>query len=200
MTGQPSNIDRFAQGLAASAGARPAGRVPIDCGNLDIRIGRDGTWYYRGSAIRRKPMVRLFATVLIRDADGQFWLETPAERGRIEVDDAPFTAVELTIEGEGRDQVLTFRTNIDELVTADADHPLRLEPNSAFGGPAPYIRLRDRIDALITRSVYYEMVALGMEEIEGNDHVYGVWSAGRFFELGRWDAAAQVNDAPGPGE
>src|SRR6266481_5914992 len=106
--------------LAEKAAAPPtAGRQPIDCGHFDIRIARDGTWFYRGSPIARPALVRLFSTVLRRDADGGYWLATTVERGRITVDDAPFVAVELAVEGEGRAQALIFRTNIDDIVAAD---------------------------------------------------------------------------------
>src|SRR5579859_3461271 len=103
--------------------ARPA-RVPTDCGDLPFLIKRDGTWLYRGTAINRKELVCLFASVLKREADGSFWLETPAERGRIEVEDAPFVAVELDWTGDGRQQTLSFRTNVDRVVTACPDHPI----------------------------------------------------------------------------
>ena len=121
----------------------PGKRPPIDCGDLEMRIARDGTWFYRGSPIGRLPLVKLFASVLRREADGRYWLVTPAERGRIEVEDVPFLAVALTVEGEGRDQQLIFRTNLDEFVTAGPDNPLRVE-TAASGEPAPYILVRDR--------------------------------------------------------
>ncbi|MGH7156294.1 MAG: DUF1285 domain-containing protein, partial [Acetobacteraceae bacterium] len=116
-------------------------RQPVDCGNLDMRIALDGTWHYRGSPIGRLPLVKLFASVLRREADGGYWLVTPAERGAIEVEDAPFLAVALTAEGEGRQQRLIFRTNLDDIVTAGPDHPLRVE-TAADGEPAPYIVVR----------------------------------------------------------
>jgi hypothetical protein len=101
-----------------------------------MRIARDGTWFYRGSPIARLPLVKLFASVLRREADGHYWLVTPAERGKIEVEDVPFLAVALTVEGEGRDQQLIFRTNLDDIVTAGADNPLRVE-TTGNGEPAP---------------------------------------------------------------
>lgn len=148
-----------------------------------MRIGRDGTWYYRGSAIQRKPLVTLFSSVLKRDADGQFWLETPVERGRIDVDDAPFVAVALDISGTGQSQTLSFHTNLDEIVTADRDHPIRVERDAATGEPAPYVHLRDGLDALIARPVYYQLADLAVSRQD--DDVLGVWSSGVFFELGR---------------
>ena len=101
-------------------------RVPVECGDLPFLIRRDGTWLYRGSPINRKELVCLFASVLRRDADGEWWLQTPAERGRIEVEDAPFVAVELEWGGDGRQQTLSFRTNTDQVVTAGPDHPIRM--------------------------------------------------------------------------
>ncbi|MBI3710180.1 MAG: DUF1285 domain-containing protein [Proteobacteria bacterium] len=158
---------------------------PTACGEFDIRIGRDGTWYYHGSPITRKPLVRLFSTALKREADGSYWLATPVERGRIRVDDAPFTAVAVTATGAGCDQVLNFRTNVDTEVAAGHDHPIRVSEHRETGEPSPYILVRDNLEALIVRSVFYELVALGVEDHAGGDNVLGVWSAGRFFPLGR---------------
>jgi hypothetical protein len=158
-------------------------REPIDCGHFDITIARDGTWYYRGSPIGRLPLVRLFSTVLRRAEDGTYWLETPVERGRITVEDAPFIAVELIRKGDGREQQLIFRTNIGDTVAADATHPLRV--NHGESGPNPYILLRDGLEARLSRPVFYELVELGCEERVGEETLYGVWSKGRFFPLGR---------------
>ena len=177
-----TGLDRLAANAAAPS--HPAKRQPIDCGHFDIRIARDGTWYYRGSPIHRMPMVRLFSTVLRREADGTFWLITPVERGRITVDDAPFVAVELIQEGSGRDQSLIFRTNIDETVAADADHPLRVVTDSASGEPSPYILLREGLEARLSRPVFYQLVDLGKEERVGDATLFGVWSTGKFFPLG----------------
>ena len=157
-----------------------------ECGDFDIRITPDGVWHYRGSPIGRMALVRLFASVLKRDDSGDYWLETPAERGRIQVDDAPFVAVELSVEGAGRGQRLMFRTNLDDMVTADRWHPIELRyspcsPNRDDG--RPYIHLRDGIEALIARPVYYALVELAEEQLV-NDHLEpGVWSAGMFFSL-----------------
>ena len=166
------------------ANGRGGRREPIDCGHFDITIARDGTWYYRGSPIGRLPLVRLFSTVLRRAEDGTYWLETPDERGRITVEDVPFVAVELIRKGNGREQELIFRTNIDETVAADAAHPLRVA-NHDVSGPNPYILLRDGLEARLNRPVFYELVALGCEEQVGQETLYGVWSKGRFFPLGR---------------
>jgi len=156
-------------------------REPIDCGHFDMRIGRDGTWYYRGSPIGRKPLVTLFSSVLKRDSDGQYWLETPVERGRIDVDDAPFTAVQLDAAGKGRNQFLIFRTNLDESVTAGAENPLRVTFDESSGEPSPYVHVRDGLEALLTRPVYYQLAELA--EADGETGLLGVWSDGMFFAL-----------------
>jgi len=180
-------LSRPARNGAGSAG-RPK-RVPIECGNLPFLIKRDGTWLYQGTPINRKELVCLFASVLRREADGSWWLQTPAERGRIEVEDAPFVAVELDWTGEGRHQVLSFRTNIDQVVTAGPENPLRVSHDLLTCEPTPYIRLRGEagpsaIEARINRAVYYELVALAVPEWVGCRRMLGVWSCGRFFPLG----------------
>ncbi|HVJ32818.1 MAG TPA: DUF1285 domain-containing protein [Terriglobia bacterium] len=177
----------------------PSSDLPL-CGDLDMRIARDGTWYYRGSPINRKPLVKLFSTVLRREDDGAYWLVTPAERGRVVVDDAPFTAVEVSASGSGPDQVLRFRTNLDDEVTVDSAHPLwvRTAPD---GQPSPYVRVRPPmteehqatadtsrmppgLDALILRPVYYHLVELGTFHTAEDRTAFGVWSGGVFFPLG----------------
>ncbi len=165
-----------------TGGERQAGAGQHVCGDIDMRISRDGTWFYHGSPIGRKSLVRLFAHVLRRDGAGDYWLETPVEKARIRVDDAPFTAVEMFAEGAGAARRLRFRTNVDDIVTLDADHPLRVETDPATGEPAPYLTVRDGLEALVVRSVFYDLVALGEER---DEVVFGVWSSGRFFALGR---------------
>jgi hypothetical protein len=155
------------------------------CGHFNIRIARDGTWFYHGSPITRKPLVQLFASVLRRDDSGNFLLVTPVERGLIDVDDAPFTAVALTVNGAGRDQCLVFRTNLDDEVVAGAHHPIRVVENGATGEPSPYVHVRGGLDALILRPVFYELVELGTSERVDDAESFGVWSGGRFFTLGR---------------
>jgi hypothetical protein len=176
---QNTGFGNSSAAMTAFTGKRP----PIDCGDLDMRITRDGTWHYRRSPIGRLALVKLFASVLRREADGRYWLVTPAERGHIEVEDVPFLAVELTAEGEGRDQQLIFRTNLDEFVTAGPDNPLRIE-TAANGEPAPYILVRERLEARLARPVFYQLVELGTEEQVGERTQFGVWSKGAFFSLG----------------
>lgn len=172
--------------VAANVPAARTGRVVYD--TLDIRIDRSGVWYYRGSPIRRKELVCLFSSVLHRDEDGGYWLITPAELGPIDVEDAPFLAVELYAGGDGREQILSMRSNVDELVTVDDEHPLRVEHDPNTGEPSPYLHLHGGIEARITRSVFYELVGLGVEETIDGQRRFGVWSSGRFFVLGSLDA------------
>ena len=166
------------------------GRAPRECGDLPFLIKRDGTWLYRGSPIGRKELVCLFASVLKREDDGSYWLQTPAERGRIEVEDVPFMAVELDwCGGCGREQRLTFRTNVDQLVVAGPEHPIRVAHDILTCEPTPYLRVRDGsgrhpIEARINRAVYYELVALAEPGMVAGRRMLGVWSSGQFYPLG----------------
>ena len=157
------------------------------CGDIDMRIARDGTWYYLGSPIGRRALVKLFASVLKRDTDGDFWLETPVEKCRIRVEDAPFLAVEMTVRGGGDARSLEFRTNVDEIVIAGPDHPIRVDTDSDTGEPSPYVMIRDGLEALIARAVFYDLVELAEERRVDDETVLGVWSAGVFFPLGAPD-------------
>ena len=179
-----------AQGLAKARAPEGGAPQPGLCEGVDMRILRDGTWLYHGSPIARKPLVKLFSTALRREEDGSYHLVTPVERCPVTVDDAPFVAVEVDRAIIDSRQVLTFRTNVDDHVVADADHPIRVEHDDRSGEPSPYVTVRDGLDALIARPVYYELVALGVEGHGGDESVYGVWSSGRFFELGRLDRAS----------
>ena len=191
MSGSQSSVIDPLKGLRAmAAGDRVGGSArQTFCGEIDIRIGRDGTWFYHGSPIGRKPLVKLFASVLRRE-DDDYWLVTPAERGRIKVDDVPFTAVEVNAAGAGRSQVLTFRTNLDDEVIADAQHPIRVAYAPDSDEPRPYILVRDRLEARILRPVFYELVELAQMHRIGDEEVYGLWSREQFFPLGRCDPAA----------
>ncbi len=184
MTAQPPQSD--SPGLGASALPTLGHVGGEECGDFAIRIARDGTWFYHGSPIGRKPLVRLFSSVLRRDEAGDFWLITPVEKGRIVVDDAPFTAVELSVDSAGRDAVLSFRTNIDDWVRAGPDHPIRVAEDPRTGEPRPYIMVRDRLEALILRPLYYQLAELGAFAEDGSER-FGVWSGGVFFSLGRLD-------------
>jgi len=153
------------------------------CGDIDMRIDRNGAWFHHGSPIGRKELVKLFASVLRRDDDGDYWLITPAEMARIEVEDAPFMAVKLTTSGDGADQILSLRTNVDATVTVDSDHPIRVDMDPDTGEPSPYVVLDDAVEAKISRAVYYELVSMGVENNHNSD-LLGVWSSGIFFSLG----------------
>jgi hypothetical protein len=172
-------------------------RSPRECGDLPFVIKRDGTWLYRGSPIGRRELVCLFSSVLKREADGSYWLETPAERGRIEVEDTPWLAVEMDWRGDGCSQVLSFRTNVDQVVTAGPEHPIRVCTDRMTQEPVPYIHIRGGdgappLEARISRAVYYELVALAVPcRMCGRD-VLGVWSENRFFSLGEVPKCADV--------
>ncbi len=169
----------------------PVGIVPhagqIVCGDIDMCIDNHGVWHYMGSPIGRIELIKLFATVIRRDKIGDHWLITPSEMCRIQVEDAAFMAVELTQEGSGKDQNLTFRTNIDQTYILSTTHPLRIEINSTTGEPAPYVRLDHGIEAKLLRSVFYQLVDLGITETVQQNNIYGIWSAGHFFPIGSAD-------------
>ena len=155
--------------------------------DLGIRIDRDGIWYYHGSPIRRKELLCLFASALQRDEEGRYWLITPHEMGPIDVEDAPFMAVELFVAGQGRERIVSFRTNVDEIVSVDDHHPLRVAIDPSTHEPSPYVLLLGRREARLTRAVFYELVALSEEREENGLTYLGVWSCGRFFALGSVD-------------
>ncbi len=163
------------------SGAPP--RLPPICGDFHIRIDRNGTWYYLNSPIGRLALAKLFATVLRREPDGSYWLTTPAENGRIEVEDVPFVAVELTTEGHGRHRTVSFRTNLDDIVTLGPDHPLRMGSDGVSGVPAPYVLIRAGLEARLARSVYYHLVDIS-EPSPDDGEVLGIWSRGQFFPIG----------------
>ncbi len=182
------NAQTTPPGQSQTDSSPPSGQSPGKsitlCGDLDIRISRDGTWYYLDSPIMRKEMVCLFSSALARDEQGDYWLVTPTERGRIEVEDAPFLAEELFTWGTGRKQVVSFRTNVDEIISLNAEHPIRMGRHHGTDQEIPYLLVRKRIEARISRAVYYELARLGKKEtIEGKD-VFGIWSCGEFFSLG----------------
>lgn len=157
---------------------------PAHCGDIGLFIGGDGTWYYRDSPIGRKALVRLFSTVLRKDADGRHYLVTPAEKIVVGVADAPFLAVEMTVTGSGPRQTLTFRTNCDDEVEANAGHPLRFERQRDTGGVKPYLLVRGALEALVTRAVAYDLVDLAVSHGGEESGAFGVWSGGAFFPIG----------------
>lgn len=186
---EPHQTSVPVSGLEAMLKAAAGDKIPpVDnwnppyCGDIGMAIKSDGTWFYQGSPIGRKPMVRLFSRILRRDSDGKYYLVTPVEKVDVAVADAPFLAVEMEAAGLGTDQRLTFRTNVDDVVIAGPDHPLRFVLEAANGGLKPYVRVRGRLDALVTRAVYYDLVALAVPG-DGPDAGPGLWSGGAWFPL-----------------
>ncbi|TPM01036.1 DUF1285 domain-containing protein [Mesorhizobium sp. B2-3-10] len=153
----------------AGKGGAPVERWNPDfCGDLDMEIKADGTWFYLGTPIGRMPLVQLFSSVLRKDADGRTYLVTPVEKVGIRVADAPFVAVEMDVSGEGEDQVITFRTNVGDVIEAGPERPLRFVDENGTGGLKPYLLVRGRLEALVARPVMYELVGHGEEiEIDG---------------------------------
>ncbi len=172
-----------AEGIAAAAkSAKGRGLPPVHlwnpefCGDLDMRIARDGTWFYLGTPIGRAELVRLFSTIL-KVEDGKYYLVTPVEKVGITVDDAPFVAVDFESTGEGRDQVLTFTTNVGDMSVAGPDNPIRVERDPETGEPSPYVHIRAGLEALIDRKSFYRLVDIGAHQ----DGWFGLWSGGQFF-------------------
>lgn len=168
----------------AGKGLPPVERWNPDfCGDLDMEIRADGTWFYLGTPIGRMPLVQLFSTVLRKDADGRTYLVTPVEKVGIRVVDAPFVAVEMNVQGEGDEQVMTFRTNVGDVVEAGPGHPLRFVDEPATGGLKPYLLVRGRLEALVARPVMYELVNHGEEiEIDG-EMIFCVRSKGEVYPI-----------------
>jgi len=153
---------------------------PAFCGDLDMRIARDGTWYYLGTPINRKPMVKLFSSIIRRDGEDYF-LVTPVEKVGITVDDAPFVAVDFETAGDGFDQVVTFTTQVDDTVIAGPDNPIRVTRDPQSGEPSPYVLVRRNLEALIDRKSFYRLVELGTHAEVNGARWFGIWSSGRFF-------------------
>ena len=151
---------------------------PSHCGSSGMRIARDGTWYHEGSPIGRTAMVRLFSTILRKEPNGGFVLVTPVEKLDIEVEDAPFVAVELKTEGTGRERSIAFRLNTGDLVVAGPEHPLRF--GQGPDGPHPYVEVRPGLEALVSRPAYYELAEIALNE---EAEPPGVWSGGSFFPI-----------------
>ena len=184
MSGQ-NIVTPNAEGLVASINATKArGLPPVHlwnppfCGDLDMRIARDGTWFYEGTPIGRPGLVKMFSSILKRE-DGKYFLVTPVEKVGIIVDDAPFVAIDFDVTGVGENQVLTFTTQVDDMAKAGPDLPIRVERDPETGEPSPYVLIRSDLEALIDRKSFYRLVDLGVH----HDGWFGVWSGGQFFGI-----------------
>lgn len=184
MSGQKT-VTPDAEGLVASINAtKTRGLPPVHlwnppfCGDLDMRIARDGTWFYQGTPIGRPGLVKLFSSILKRE-DGKYYLVTPVEKVGITVDDAPFVAIDFEPSGEGEAQDLRFVTHVEDSAVAGPDHPIRVERDPETGEPSPYILIRADLEALIDRKSFYRLVDLGVH----HDGWFGVWSGGQFFGI-----------------
>jgi uncharacterized protein len=179
--------DEALAGLGEVAAARRRGPAPVHlwnppyCGEIEMRIAADGTWFYRGSPIGRAPLVQLFASILRKDGD-RYVLVTPVERVGIIVDDAPFLAVEMRREEASGEPRLVFRTNVEDEVAVDAEHPLRFESGAA-DGVKPYVKVRGELWALVKRALFYDLVALGEVQAWNGEDWFGVRSSGLFFPM-----------------
>jgi hypothetical protein len=180
------------EAMAASLSRGKRGPPPVErwnppfCGDIDMKIAADGTWFYQKTPIGRPALVKLFASVLKREGD-RYFLVTPVEKVGIVVDEAPFLAVEMKVAQEAGAQVLAFRTNVDDWVTAGPDHALRFEPE-ASGGLRPYLHIRRDLWAKVTRALFYDLVALGETRDIDGEAMFGVASDGAFFPMAEADA------------
>ena len=184
MSGQKT-VTPSAESLAASIqAAKGRGLPPVHlwnppfCGDLDMRIARDGTWFYLGTPIGRFELVRLFSSILKLE-NGKYFLVTPVEKVGITVDDAPFVAVDFEAKGEGTDQVLAFETHVGDTTVAGPDNPIRVERDPETGEPSPYVHVRAGLEALIDRKSFYRLVDIGVH----HDDWFGLWSSGTFFGI-----------------
>ncbi len=183
---KPSASTLTADGIAAAArmAAQGKGLPPVEkwdppyCGDLDIRISRDGTWFYLGTPIGRPQLARLFSTILKREGD-RYFLVTPVEKVGIIVDDAPFLAVDFDVAGTGASQVLTFATSMGDQTAAGPDNPIRVTRDAETGEPAPYVHVRRGLEARIDRKSFYRLVDIGAH----HDGWFGLWSGGAFFPV-----------------
>jgi hypothetical protein len=190
---------RGLEALIARAARAGKGLPPVErwnppfCGDIDMEIRRDGTWFYMGTPIGRMPLVQLFSTVLRKDADGKTYLVTPVERVGIRVVDAPFVAVEVNVSGHGEEQVVTFRSNVGDVVEAGPQNPLRFVDEDETGGLKPYVLVRGRLEALVARPVMYELVEHGEEIDVGGRAMFAVRSRGEIFPIMPADRLAKLS-------
>ncbi|MFL2786696.1 MAG: DUF1285 domain-containing protein [Paracoccaceae bacterium] len=182
----PASADSIATTVMAATKTR--GLPPVEkwnppfCGDLDMRIARDGTWFYLGTPIGRFELVRLFSSVLRKDGD-KYFLVTPVEKVGIKVDDAPFVAVDFTVVGEGKEQTLKFETQVGDFSTASGANPIRIVRDPKTGEPSPYVHIRAGLEALIDRKSFYRLIDLGIHEAHNREQWFGVYSSGEFFPI-----------------
>lgn len=173
-----------ARAQRAGKGAPPVEKWNPDfCGDLDMEIRADGNWFYQGTPITRVPLVQLFSSVLRKDADGRTYLVTPVEKMGIRVEDAPFLAVEMHVDGAGDSQRITFRTNVGDVVEAGPENPVRFAEEAETGGLKPYVLVRGRLEALMTRPVLHELVSHGEEISVDGTPVFALRSNGAVFTV-----------------
>jgi uncharacterized protein len=179
------NADTLASAAKAASGKGPPPVHlwnPPFCGDIDMRIARDGTWFYLGTPIGRAPLVKLFSSILKREGDAYF-LVTPVEKVGIKVDDAPLLAIDFDVTGHGPDQSLTFTTKTEDTATLGPDHPLRVDRDPKTGEPSPYVLIRSNLWALIDRKSFYRLVELGQHHTLDGQAWFGLWSQGHFFPV-----------------
>jgi hypothetical protein len=188
-TSDAASLAALISRAAGDSGGRKKGLPPVDrwdppfCGDIDMEIRADGTWFYMGTPIGRAPLVRLFSTVLRKDADEKTYLVTPVEKVGIRVVDAPFVAVEMSVTERDGKRLLTFRTNVGDVVEAGREHPIRFVIRGDNDELKPYLHVRGRLEALVTRAVMYDLVELGETvEIAGRD-MFCVRSGGTIFPV-----------------
>jgi len=181
----PSGLEGIAGAVKTASGKGPPPVHlwnPAFCGEIDMRIAADGTWFYQGTPIGRPALVKLFASILKREGE-KYFLVTPVEKCGIIVEDAPFLAVELRIDEGAAERQLHFRTNVDDWVSCGPDHPLRFEPELATGGLKPYLHIRRDLWAKVSRPLFYDLVELGEERDIGGERMFGVASGAEFFAM-----------------
>lgn len=166
-------------------GQRPVEKWNPDyCGEMDMVIKADGSWWHEGSPLTRRGLIDLFASILRKNADGETYLVTPVEKIKIAVERAPFVAVRVDIEGEGKSQRIFFTTNLDDVVEAGPENPIRVETDPETLEPAPFVTIRGRLEASLKRSVFYELVEHAVERDTDEGKQLGIWAGGEFFPLG----------------
>lgn len=184
----PQDADNPLRGIGAIK-AETGSMPPVDlwnppfCGDIEMRIAQDGTWFFMNSPIGRKPLVKLFSSILRRDEDGKFYLVTPVEKCGIRVEDAPLVVIRMVAEGQGSGQIIRLVTQVDDEVTVDREHPLRFAEEAGSGGLKPYVQVRGRLEALVNRPTFYELVAKGTVAEEDGEEWFGIWSSGRFWRM-----------------